>query len=114
MQAVILAAGLGKRLKEYTKDVPKCMVTVNGVTMIERLLRQLDDKGLSGVTIVTGYKERHSGNMSARSGCQHRSHLLTIPYMIRRITYIPLRLQRTGCLRMIRSCLNLISCLMMQ
>ena len=57
MQAVILAAGLGKRLKEYTKDVPKCMVTVNGVTMIERLLRQLDDKGLSGVTIVTGYKE---------------------------------------------------------
>lgn len=57
MQAIILAAGLGKRLKEYTKDVPKCMVTVNGVTMIERLLRQLDDKGLSGVTIVTGYKE---------------------------------------------------------
>ncbi len=42
MQAIILAAGMGKRLKEYTKDNTKCMVKVNGVTLIERLLRQLD------------------------------------------------------------------------
>ena len=57
MQAIILAAGLGKRLKEYTKDNPKCMVTVNGVSMIERLLRQLDDKKLERIIIVTGYEE---------------------------------------------------------
>ncbi len=56
MQAIILAAGMGKRLKEYTQDNTKCMVKVNGVTMIERLLRQLDDKGLSRIVAVVGYK----------------------------------------------------------
>jgi len=56
MQAIILAAGMGKRLKEYTQDNTKCMVKVNGVTMIERLLRQLDGKGLSGIIVVEGYE----------------------------------------------------------
>ena len=56
MQAIILAAGMGKRLKEYTQDNTKCMVKVNGVTMIERLLRQLDDKGLSRIVVVEGYE----------------------------------------------------------
>ncbi len=56
MQAIILAAGMGKRLKEYTQNNTKCIVRVNGVTMIERLLRQLDGKGLSGIIIVEGYE----------------------------------------------------------
>ena len=38
MQAIILAAGMGKRLGEYTKNCTKCMVPVNGVTLIDRLL----------------------------------------------------------------------------
>lgn len=42
MQAIILAAGMGKRLKELTANNTKCMVKVNGVTLIERMLRQLD------------------------------------------------------------------------
>lgn len=56
MQAIILAAGMGKRLKEYTKDNTKCMVKVNGVTLIERLLRQLDSAKLSRVVVVVGYE----------------------------------------------------------
>ncbi len=56
MQAIILAAGMGKRLKQFTQDQPKCMVTVNGMTMIERLLRQLDGKGLKKIVVVTGYE----------------------------------------------------------
>ena len=56
MQAIILAAGMGKRLKEYTQDNTKCMVKVNGVTMIERLLRQLDNKQLDRIIIVVGYE----------------------------------------------------------
>ncbi len=56
MQAIILAAGMGKRLKHLTADNTKCMVKVNGVTLIERMLRQLDGKGLSRIVIVTGYK----------------------------------------------------------
>lgn len=38
MQGMILAAGMGKRLKELTKNNTKCMVKVNGVTLIERML----------------------------------------------------------------------------
>ena len=58
MQAIILAAGMGKRLKELTKDNTKCMVKVNGITLIERLLRILDRKNLSRIVIVVGYQGR--------------------------------------------------------
>lgn len=57
MQAMILAAGMGKRLKDLTDDNTKCMVKVNGVTMVERMLGQLDQLDLSKIIIVVGYKE---------------------------------------------------------
>ena len=38
MQAIILAAGMGKRLKELTQDNTKCMVKVDGISLIERAL----------------------------------------------------------------------------
>lgn len=56
MQAVILAAGMGKRLGEYTKDNTKCMVKVNGIALIDRLLRQLSSLELNRVVIVVGYQ----------------------------------------------------------
>lgn len=66
MQAIILAAGLGKRLGELTKDNTKCMIEVGGVKLIDRMLMQLSALDLSRVVIVTGYKEdnlkSHIGN----------------------------------------------------
>lgn len=56
MQAIILAAGMGKRLKELTKENTKCMVKVNGVPLIDRLLGQLDKYNLSSIIIVIGYQ----------------------------------------------------------
>lgn len=56
MQGMILAAGMGRRLKELTKDNTKCMVKVNGVTLIERMLRQMDKLYLSRIVIVVGYE----------------------------------------------------------
>lgn len=56
MQAIILAAGMGKRLKELTADNTKCMVKVNGVTLIERVLHQLEQLDLKRVVIVVGYE----------------------------------------------------------
>lgn len=56
MQALILAAGMGKRLKGLTENNTKCMVKVNGVTLAERMLSQLDRKHLSRIVIVTGYE----------------------------------------------------------
>lgn len=56
MQAIILAAGMGKRLGEYTKDNTKCMVSVNSTTLIDRVLGQLSQLNLNRVVIVVGYE----------------------------------------------------------
>lgn len=56
MQAIILAAGMGKRLGEYTQGNTKCMVKVNGTTMIDRVMNQLSKQPLHKVIIVIGYK----------------------------------------------------------
>lgn len=56
MQAVILAAGMGKRLGELTRNNTKCMVEVNGVALIDRLLTQLSTLSMDRVVIVVGYE----------------------------------------------------------
>ena len=56
MQAIILAAGMGKRLGEYTKNNTKCMVPVNGTPLIDRALSQLSRLSLNRVVIVVGYE----------------------------------------------------------
>ena len=56
MQAIILAAGMGKRLKELTQNNTKCMVKVNGVTLIDRMLHQIERLQLSRIIIVVGYE----------------------------------------------------------
>ena len=56
MQAIILAAGMGKRLKELTKNNTKCMVEVNGKTLIDRMLHQIEKKAFSRIIIVVGYE----------------------------------------------------------
>lgn len=56
MQAIILAAGMGRRLGEYTQDNTKCMLVVNGVRLIDRTLESLYSVGVSRVVLVVGYK----------------------------------------------------------
>ena len=56
MQAIILAAGMGKRLKELTRNNTKCMVKVNGIPLIDRMLGQLEKQNLSRIIIVVGYE----------------------------------------------------------
>lgn len=66
MQAIILAAGMGRRLGELTSNNTKCMVKVNGVALIDRLLGQLAKLNLERVILVIGYKgealKEHIGN----------------------------------------------------
>ncbi len=56
MQAIILAAGMGKRLQFLTRSNTKCMVEVNGVTLIDRMLHQLEKYELKRIVIVVGYE----------------------------------------------------------
>ena len=66
MQAIILAAGLGRRLGRLTRDNTKCMLPVNGKRIIDRLLEQISAAGIRRVIIVVGYQRenliRHIGN----------------------------------------------------
>src|SRR5574344_237663 len=56
MQAIILAAGMGKRLGRYTKDATKCMVPVNVKTLIEYTIESLVANKVKRLVIVIGYK----------------------------------------------------------
>lgn len=56
MKAVILAAGLGSRLRPITNEVPKCMVPVNGIRIIDKQLDNLLSNGVDEIYVVDGYK----------------------------------------------------------
>lgn len=56
MKAVILAAGIGSRLRPLTDSMPKCMVEVNGVKIIENQLKSLIENKIEDILVVTGYK----------------------------------------------------------
>lgn len=56
MKAVILAAGLGTRLRPITDRVPKCMVTVNGICIIDKQIDNLQKCGINEIIVIAGYK----------------------------------------------------------
>ena len=56
MQAIILAAGMGKRLKELTSNATKCMVEVNGEMMIHKTWMHLEKLNLNKIVLVVGYE----------------------------------------------------------
>lgn len=53
--AIIMAAGLGTRMRPLTNKIPKPLVKVNGHRMIETIIQGLNSKGINDITIVTGY-----------------------------------------------------------
>lgn len=56
MKAVILAAGMGTRLESVSGGIPKCMVKVAGIPLIDRLLERIGQTTITQVVIVTGHK----------------------------------------------------------
>lgn len=57
MKAIILAAGVGERLRPITDERPKCLVKVDGSTILERMLATLGDLGVRDIVVVVGYKD---------------------------------------------------------
>lgn len=66
VKAIILAAGSGTRLRPLTDDVPKCMVAVNGIRIIDYILSTINKVGIKNIKIIGGYKfdvlKHHLGN----------------------------------------------------
>lgn len=56
MNAIILAAGMGTRLRPLTNDRPKCLVEVGGMPMVERQIQYLLEIGVTDITLISGYK----------------------------------------------------------
>jgi choline kinase len=56
MKTIILAAGMGTRMGELTKVIPKCLLEVNGKTVIETQIDILNESGIEDITVVVGYR----------------------------------------------------------
>jgi L-glutamine-phosphate cytidylyltransferase len=55
MRAIILAAGRGSRLKDFTSDKPKCMVELKGKPLIDYQVKALTSSGITDIAVVSGY-----------------------------------------------------------
>lgn len=70
MNAIILAAGLGSRLRPLTNDRPKCLVSVLGTPMVEQQIRFLHEVGIKDITLVTGYRADRLDYLKERYGVE--------------------------------------------
>ena len=55
MKAVILASGLGRRLMPLTKTIPKCLIELNGLTILEKIISSLIEYNIIDIIITTGH-----------------------------------------------------------
>jgi len=55
VKAVILAAGLGRRMGPARAHMPKCMIEVGGIPIIDRMLARVDQAGITDAIVVTGH-----------------------------------------------------------
>ena len=77
MQVLILAAGTGSRLGKYTKENTKCMLEINGKTLIEHILDIIANVGITKLTLVVGYKKE---NLMAHVGDRYKN--INIHYIV--------------------------------
>lgn len=69
MKAIILAAGVGKRLWEVTQHRPKCLIEIGGHSLLHRYLESLASVGIRRVDIVVGYKQEMIRKAVEQNSC---------------------------------------------
>lgn len=76
MQALLLAAGMGRRMKKYTENHTKCMIEVGGKTLLERVVESLEYAGINKLVVVVGYEAE-----TLRKFIEEKKFPLTIEYV---------------------------------
>lgn len=76
MKAVILAAGVGKRLWPVTQHRPKCLIEIGGRTLLHRYLQSLAEAGVQRADVVVGYKQEMIRAAVASNDCGVRVNFL--------------------------------------
>ena len=56
-KALIVAAGLGSRLKKHTENLPKCMLDFGGQTLLQRQLNAYKKNEINDISLIKGYKK---------------------------------------------------------
>ena len=56
-KVLIVAAGLGSRLKKHTEELPKCMLDFGGKTLLQRQLDSYKENGINDISLIKGYKK---------------------------------------------------------
>lgn len=75
-KAIILAAGMGERMVPINQSVPKALLKVNGMTLIERIIGQLTQRGVTEIYIVVGYMKEQFERLNQ----QYDLHLIDNPH----------------------------------
>lgn len=68
MRAILLAAGMGMRLRPLTENTPKSLIKVNGEPLLERQIRYLKEIGIEEIYVVTGYLKEKFEYLKERFG----------------------------------------------
>jgi len=71
INAIIVAAGMGNRMKHFTREKPKCMLDVGGKTILDRLIDSLLNCGISNINVVVGYKKEHFNDVRYQRYVNH-------------------------------------------
>jgi len=72
VKVIILAAGEGTRLRPYSEDRPKCLVEINGVSLLDRQLSVLRSRGIEDIVLVGGYRFGMLEGKGTRLHINHR------------------------------------------
>lgn len=70
MNALILAAGMGTRMRPLTDDRPKCLVSVLGVPIVERQIRLLKEAGIDDIVLLSGYRADRLDYLKGKFGVE--------------------------------------------
>lgn len=77
MKAIIMAAGIGTRLKKKFGNMPKCLTDIGGETIVRRMVRLLHERGIKDISLVLGYQDHL---VRAHLGSRWKVHYYSNPF----------------------------------